>query len=124
MVNLGSKNGTRVNGARADRRALRHGNTVTVGDVDLLFRSLPEVDNRGLPAPLATRALVFGTLAKLGGDAPAGGPRDEAAQAAGRLAILIEVAKLLPISEDVDALLRRSWISSSRSSTWTGARCS
>src|SRR5690349_18485316 len=36
VVDLGSKNGTFVNGARELRRELRHGDTVTLGEVDLL----------------------------------------------------------------------------------------
>ncbi len=56
---------------------------------------------------MAARALLRSPHAKLSSPAGAVIVRDEAAQAGRRLRILIEVAKLLPVSEDDDALLQR-----------------
>ena len=101
VVDLGSKNGTLVNGVRVQRREVGHGDTLTLGDLDLLFRTERASSPDGL-RPLATRAMLRTPLGKQGR------PGDEAAHATSRrLRILIEVAKLLPLSDDVDALLGR-----------------
>jgi two-component system, NtrC family, sensor kinase len=110
VVDLGSKNGTLVNGVRVQRREVGHGDTITLGDLDLLFRtdppSIPDPSDHGL-RPMATRALLRSPLVKLGSMHGAAGSRDEAGRAGRQLRILIEVAMLLPVSDDVDALLQR-----------------
>ena len=112
VVDLGSKNGTLVNGVRAERREVGHGDTITLGDLDLLFRTerMSSPDAFGAaPAlrPLATRALLRSPIAKQSSSGGPPSPRDEVARARGQLRILIEVAKLLPVSDDPDALLQR-----------------
>ena len=44
IVDLGSTNGTEVNGKRLDRAKLEHGDTITIGSTELLFE-------RGFPDP-------------------------------------------------------------------------
>ena len=74
IVDLGSKNGTFVNGAREQRRELRHGDTVTLGEIDLLFLGEPSVTTRArpiaaqTPQPNATVPLLRSRLAKLAAD--------------------------------------------------------
>jgi signal transduction histidine kinase len=112
VVDLGSKNGTLVNGVRAERREVGHGDTITLGDLDLLFRT----ERASSPAtlgvaptlrPLATRALVRSPIGRRSHVDAARSPRDEVARARAQLRTLIEVAKLLPVSDDDDALLRQ-----------------
>ena len=110
VVDLGSKNGTLVNGVRVQRRELGHGDTVTLGDLDLLFRAdrASNAELRGdEPRPYATRALLRSPITRLGNAGAAAGPGDETERVRRRLRILIEVAKLLPVSDDLDALLGR-----------------
>ncbi len=107
VVDLESKNGTLVNGVRVQRHELHHGDTVTLGNLDLLFRldsdSAGEGRAPGEPQPQATRALLRGPLSRLARDA--GGAREAVGRTQGRLRTLIEVTKLLPLSDDTDALL-------------------
>src|SRR5262249_42116800 len=112
VVDLESKNGTLVNGVRVQRRELRHGDTVTLGDLDMLFRlePAPAGGTHGRspePQPQATRALLRGPLGKLSKEPAPGEVREPSARIQGRLRTLIEVTKLLPVSDDLDALLRR-----------------
>jgi two-component system, NtrC family, sensor kinase len=108
VVDLESKNGTLVNGVRVQRRELHHGDTITLGNLDLLFRVEPTHGSGGHvaapePQPQATRALLRGPIAKLARDS--GLEREAAGRTQGRLRTLIEVTKLLPLSDDIDALL-------------------
>ncbi len=112
ITDLESKNGTLVNGTRIQRHELKHGDTVTLGDLDLLFRvdtTTPAVLVPGAPrvrsapdelAPQATRALLRSPVGRLA-------QRDVGARAQSRLRTLIEVTKLLPVSDDLDALLSK-----------------
>ncbi len=61
ITDIGSRNGTYVNGARVTERPLRNGDTITIGDCDLRFLS----DAR-LPSANALRLVTIpGTLANL-----------------------------------------------------------
>lgn len=105
LVDQGSKHGTLVNGVRVQRTEVRHGDTVTLGDVDLLFRveQPSSLEHQGSELqPQATRALLRPPLTKLAGDVS----RRDAGERT-RLRLLLEVARLLPVSKDVDALLRK-----------------
>jgi two-component system NtrC family sensor kinase len=108
VVDLGSKNGTLVNGVRVQRREVGHGDTITLGGLDLLFRGdrAESATAGGAGArPDATRALLRSPLSRLRSEPGAAVAGEEVAR--GRLRILIEVAKLLPVSDDIDALLAR-----------------
>jgi two-component system NtrC family sensor kinase len=107
VVDLGSKNGTLVNGVRVQRREVGHGDTITLGDLDLLFRTSRAGPRGNEPLPHATRALLRSPIGRLDGAPEAAALGDAAAQARRQLRILIEVAKLLPVSDDIDALLGR-----------------
>ena len=107
IVDLPSKNGTFVNGARVGRRELRHGDTVVLGDIPLTFSSsagdarTPEIAG---PRPRVVRPLTRIPIAQLTRE-PAEGNGPASAQ--DRVRILLEVAKLLSGREEVDALLGR-----------------
>ena len=110
VVDLGSKNGTHVNGVRVQCREVGHGDTITLGDLDLLFRvdrgpSVAPGDDE--PRPHATRALLRSPLMRRGGAPGAEGAGDGAERARRRLRLLTEVATLLPLSDDLEALLGR-----------------
>ncbi len=128
IVDLASKNGTFVNGERELRRLLRHGDTVTLGEVDLLFLREPTPSPLGrvtstMPLPNATVPLLRSRLGRLAGEpsrrsrsvhvaepeAPSevSEPPSAGHDATRRLRTLIEITKLLPLSHDVDALLDR-----------------
>ncbi|WP_437288944.1 ATP-binding protein [Sorangium sp. So ce406] len=103
IVDLQSKNGTFVNGVRVQRKAIRSGDTITLGDLDLLFTADADPSSEPSLRPQAIRPLTHTSIGKLMGDTrPGGRPSAEA-----RLKILIEVAKLLPVSDDIDTLLHR-----------------
>lgn len=109
VVDLESKNGTSVNGVRVHRKEIHHGDTVTFGDLDLLFfvegrRDLPPATE---PQPRAIRALVHSPITRLTAEPLLKGPEEAEARAQGRLRTLIEVTKLLPVFDDIDPLLRR-----------------
>jgi two-component system, NtrC family, sensor kinase len=107
IVDLASKNGTFVNGARVQRRELKHGDTVVLGDIPLTYSSsvgdarTPEIAG---PRPRVVRALTRIPIVQLTREtAGADGP----ASAHDRVRILLEVAKLLSGCEEVDVLLGR-----------------
>ncbi|MDI1449273.1 ATP-binding protein [Polyangium sp. 6x1] len=114
VVDLESKNGTLVNGVRVKRKEIRHGDTLTLGDLDLLFRNEDTRDSENPVSrthdtqPQATRALLRSPIARLVGDPDLAGSQDPGTRAHGRLRILMEVAKLLPVSDDVDSLLQKT----------------
>ncbi|WP_437678789.1 ATP-binding protein [Sorangium sp. So ce131] len=106
IVDLQSKNGTFVNGVRVQRKELRSGDTVTLGDLDLLFTADAATPYDPSLRPQAIRPLTHTSIGKLVGDTKPGGTGGRPSAEA-RLQILIEVAKLLPVSEDIDTLLHR-----------------
>ncbi|XXY46123.1 ATP-binding protein [Sorangium sp. So ce269] len=106
IVDLKSKNGTFVNGARVQRREIRSGDTITLGDLDLLFTADADPSSEPSLRPQAIRPLTRTSIDKLVGESEPGGAGG-GASAAARLQILIEVAKLLPVSDDIDTLLHR-----------------
>jgi signal transduction histidine kinase len=105
IVDLGSKNGTFVNGAPVTRAELHHGDRVVLGDIAFLFSAGSPGETRpGTlpgPSPRVVRALTRVPIARLSPE------RSRAEPAADRLRILLEVAKLLSGREDVDVLLSR-----------------
>lgn len=104
IVDLLSKNGTFVNGEKIARRALRHGDTVVLGDIVFLYAAASGNDTALLtaPRPRAVRALTRIPIERISGEtAPPPSRR------ADRTRIVLEVAKLLSGREDVDVLLRR-----------------
>src|SRR5262245_38789906 len=65
VVDLQSKNGTFVNGKKVHEQELRPGDTLTLGDLDLLF-SIPKPGTSPIQIePLAVRALVRAPITKL-----------------------------------------------------------
>jgi signal transduction histidine kinase len=103
VFDLDSKNGTLVNGVRVQSREIHHGDTVTLGDLDLLFRCAPRAgEATSEPRPNATRALLRPALAKLARGPSTDEPKP---RGDGRLQTLIEVAKLLSGAHDLSALL-------------------
>jgi hypothetical protein len=81
--------------------------TVTLGEIDLLFRverASGEAQQGSELLPQATRALLRPPLAKLASDVRL---LDTGARAQTRLRILSEVARQLPSSEDIETLLRK-----------------
>jgi len=105
IVDLGSKNGTFVNGAPVGRAELHHGDRVVLGDIAFAFSTAALGETRPFsvagPSPRAVLALTRVPIARLAAE------RTRAEAAPDRLRILLEVAKLLSGREDVDVLLRR-----------------
>lgn len=107
VVDLQSKNGTFVNGVRVQRKELRHGDTITLGDLDLLFTRDVIASSAPLLRPQAIRPLMRTPILKLLGKTDPIGESGAGPSAEARLRILIEVAKLLPVSDDIDTLLHK-----------------
>ncbi|WP_437980260.1 ATP-binding protein [Sorangium sp. So ce117] len=106
IVDLQSKNGTYVNGARIQRREIRSGDTITLGDLDLLFTVDAESSTSTSLRPQAIRPLTHTAIDRLVGETRPGSAGGRPSAEA-RLQILIEVANLLPVSDDIDTLLRK-----------------
>jgi signal transduction histidine kinase len=106
IVDLQSKNGTFVNGARVLRKEIRSGDTITLGDLDLLFTTDGAPSSKPSLRPQAIRPLTHTVISKLMQESERGGP-GSAPRAEARLQILIEVAKLLPVSDDINTLLHK-----------------
>lgn len=104
LVDLRSKNGTFVNGMRIQRKEIRGGDTITLGEIDLLFVADPVPSTGGPIHPQVIRPLTRTSIMKLAGEIEPG-TRTQRSEA--RLRILIEVAKLLPLSDDIDTLLHK-----------------
>ncbi|KYF99045.1 histidine kinase [Sorangium cellulosum] len=104
IVDLQSKNGTFVNGARIQRGEIRSGDTITLGDLDLLF-TVDGAPTESSLRPQAIRPLTHTSISELVGDTKPGRAGRPSAEA--RLHILIEIAKLLPVSDDIDTLLHK-----------------
>ncbi|MFC5607794.1 FHA domain-containing protein [Variovorax soli] len=67
IIDIGSRNGTFVNGLRISQRLLRNGDTITVGDCDLRFLCDAET-----PSEKALRLITMpGALADLARQQPA-----------------------------------------------------
>ncbi|MBK8256613.1 MAG: FHA domain-containing protein [Polyangiaceae bacterium] len=110
VVDLHSKNGTFVNGLPIDRKQLRHGDTITLGDVDLLFTSHISVGPSPwdtMLTPRSVRPLTRTPVAKLVRSESGSQTEREQMQAVTRLRILTEVGKLLPVSDDSDTLVSK-----------------
>ena len=105
LVDLRSKNGSFVNGVRAERVALEAGDMIRLGDVQFSFEdSAPPGEERTTidPTPtmvMALKSVPIGDLRARHGDA--------AQRARSRLGILIEVSRVLAGASDSDALLEQ-----------------
>ncbi len=114
VVDLGSKNGTFVNGARVERRALSPGDTIRCGDATFLFvdDAVPaagaapttifsvetDTSHASLQELLAERGAPHRTSLRLGAE-------DSAARAHDKLEVLLKVSQLLSSPKEIDALL-------------------
>lgn len=90
IVDLGSQNGTRLNGHLVDRSALKVGDEITVGNAHIWFEKAPP------PEAVDTRDTMVGSLKDLSG----GGADQD------RLLRLIRIVKALNSELHVDPLLR------------------
>ncbi|MGK4009182.1 ATP-binding protein [Sorangium sp. So ce1036] len=104
LVDQQSKNGTFVNGMRIQRKELRGGDTITLGELDLLFMADPVASAERSIHPQVIRPLTRTSIVKLAGEIE---PGTGAQRSEARLQLLIEVAKLLPLSDDIDTLLHK-----------------
>ncbi|WP_224362315.1 FHA domain-containing protein [Hyalangium versicolor] len=123
IVDLQSKNGTQVNGLPVQRQKLRSGDIITLGEITLFFEqsaTAPPVDlhnedtplqTQGLePRPHAIRELTSISLEKLLQSSERratvqADPSNAVAHLHGKLRILLEMAKLLSLTDEVDILL-------------------
>lgn len=111
VLDLHSKNGTFVNGTRVQEQTVRHGDTITLGDLDLLFTTASAAaGDAAAPelAPQVVRPLMRAPIARFARRHDGGAPIDPSVRIRTRLRLLIEVAKLLPVSDDTDTLLRKA----------------
>ena len=104
LVDLRSKNGSFVNGVRVDREALQPGDVIRLGEVLFTLADQARDIDGGTLEPQLTLVLPLtsipiGELRRRQGDA--------AEQARSRLAILLEVSRVLASSEDADSLLEQ-----------------
>jgi adenylate cyclase len=123
VVDLGSKNGTYVNGERIQRREVSPGDTVRCGDVSLVLvddarRAAGAVPLGATPSPTSifhsdrdvTRLPIEGLIAPQGGSLHKTSLRlptvEPVSRAQGKLEILLKVSQLLSSPRDVDSLLR------------------
>ena len=81
LVDLESKNGTRVNGAFANQRWLVHGDTVEIGDAKLTFDASDVAPARAATGASRTPGRVPGTVAAAPAAAAPAAPRPRAAAA-------------------------------------------
>jgi len=105
LVDLKSKNGSFVNGARVSREALRPGDLIRLGEVMFAFSVSDLTDQdptRVDPMPtlvMAMKSVALGDLRSRHGSA--------ADRTKRRLGILLEVSRVLAGSEDADSLLEQ-----------------
>jgi|CXWL01.1.fsa_nt_gi adenylate cyclase len=123
VKDLGSTNGTFLNGVRVSEAVARDGDTLTFGGVSLRLRRVaeraetqlaasPEVYASKILRKLSVTSSPQSAAAMLGSGAPSGGflslvramPDD---RPAAKLEVLLEVAKELARQQDLDALFRR-----------------
>lgn len=119
ISDLESKNGTFVNGMQVQRREIRPGDLIKLGDVTLLLVDAIRAANSGVDhgeislqmigvRPQLVQELTRLPLEKLVLPSSKGlliTPATAIAQAQYRMRILLEVAKLLPAANDIDTLL-------------------
>jgi signal transduction histidine kinase len=105
LVDLNSKNGTFVNGARVTREELRHGDLIRLGEVLFTIGDpASEGDERTWIDPMPTLVMSL-TSVPLGDLRSRQGGAAERAKR--RLGILLEVSRVLAGSDDADALLEQ-----------------
>jgi len=123
VKDLGSSNGTFVNGVKVDSYFVAPGDTVTFGKVAFKLQQLsPRPKGPAVPsqAPAPPGATIVRPVSAAGADAIAGlgrhsgsikavmaGSADPAEKDRQKLAILLEVSKGLTRATDVDALLKK-----------------
>jgi signal transduction histidine kinase/pSer/pThr/pTyr-binding forkhead associated (FHA) protein len=121
VIDLQSKNGTLVNGARVQRQELHSGDTLKLGDMVLLYAHESSLTSESVaeaprdtqdpePRPQAIREITRIPLEKLILSTDSGGtyrsdPERALAQLRDKLRILLEVAKLLSLTDEVNTLL-------------------
>ena len=113
LIDLGSKNGTKVNGRRVDHAPLHHGDRIELGDMALRFlddsRARVDLSDSGEFAPgdstIIRRAQAAAEMPKPGAGPPAAAPTGESS---GRiLPVLNDFARDLLGVHRLDELLRR-----------------
>ena len=127
-MDLGSKNGTLVNGTRVDRFSLQDGDSFQCGDVRFKLSSAP-----GAFEPTVRAGAEHALLAPLHGGAAGAGPsaweclgaegrpaREADVRSAEKLRVLLKVSQMLSSPGPIDGLLERVLNWCSRSSRWTG----
>jgi adenylate cyclase len=99
IVDLGSRNGTLVNGTRIRRATLAPGDVITIGGVDMTVEAGPSGESASptLTRDIHTQYFPSGEL---------GTPPTENQHEA-RLAVLLQVSQLLSSAEGLDATLAR-----------------
>lgn len=122
LVDLGSKNGSFVNGVRVTRQDLAPGDTVKLGDLQFSFVEGAETaSQRGSGSPLGDTAapeptLVMGlsrlSIEHLLRDAGAGSalkvkPVEAGKRAQDKLQILLKVSQVLSSPDEIDSLLHK-----------------
>lgn len=85
LEDLGSSNGTVVNGTLAKRKRLAHGDRIQIGGTVIVYEAPDEVPEAApIPAKSAPRAPVRGTGAPVRGSAPPRGPGPSRRSSGGR----------------------------------------
>lgn len=101
IVDLGSKNGTFVNGTRVDRQVLANGDVVRLGSIEARFVTAERTEMALPVAVVSDLDNIKGTALLLKG-------QDQASRSLTKLKVLLQVSEVLSSPQPIERLLERT----------------